>query len=83
MYYIIDYMYTIVHRSRVYLLKIKKGRNYLVKSKVRKCNFSTNKKFEVKNIQITKVTKVDQMIVFYNGMWSIIAHSCIRPFFVR
>ena len=32
------------------------------------------KKIEVKNIQITKI---DQMIVFYNDMWSIIAHSCI------
>ena len=42
--------------------------------------FSTEKKIEVKNIHIIKV---DQMIVFYNAMWSIIAHSRIRPFFVR
>ena len=38
------------------------------------------KKIEIKNIQIIKV---DQMIVFYNAMWSIIARSRIRPFFVR
>ena len=42
--------------------------------------FFNEKKNEVKNIQIIKV---DQMIVFYNAMWSIIAHSCIRPFFVE
>ena len=45
--------------------------------KVRKCIFSTEK-IEVKNIHIIKV---DQMIVFYNA--SMIAHSRIRPFFVR
>ena len=39
--------------------------------------FFNRKKFEVKNIQITKV---DKMIVFYNAMWSIVAHSRIRLF---
>ena len=42
--------------------------------------FFNKKKIEFKNIQ---VIKVDQMIVFYNAMWSIIAHSCIRRCFVR
>ena len=42
--------------------------------------FFNSEKIEVKNIQIIKV---DQMIVFYNAMWSIIVHPRIRPFFVR
>ena len=42
--------------------------------------FFNGKTIEVENIQIIKV---DQMIVFYNAMWSITAHSRIRPFFVR
>ena len=42
--------------------------------------FFNKKKIEFKNIQIIEV---DQMIVFYNTMWSIIAHSRIRPFFVH
>ena len=46
----------------------------------RKCDgsrvylLSNGKKIEAENIQIIKV---DQMIVFYNAMWSIITHSCI------
>ena len=56
-----------------------RGRTKLL-SEVRKCIFSTEKKLKLKNIQITKA---DQMIVFSNAMWSIFAHSGIRPFFVR
>ena len=46
-------------------------------TKVRKYIFQ-RKKNEVKNIQIIKV---DQMIVFYNAMWSTNAHSCILGLF--
>ena len=47
-------------------------------SKLRKCIFSTKKKIEIKKFQITKV---DQIIMFYNAMWSIIAYSSIwEPF---
>ena len=63
-------------RSRVYLLS-EKRRNYLVKQEN---VFFQRKTIEVENIQIIKV---DQMIVFHDAMWSITAHSRIRPFFVR
>ncbi len=54
------------------LLLTKKGVELLSKSK--KMYISNGKTIEVKKIQMIKV---DEMIVFYNAMWSIIAHSCI------